>query len=227
MSIKIYEELEQGSDEWFKARCGLLTASEVKHILTPKLKIANNDKTRQHVYEIAAQRMTNYVEPHYISDDMLRGHTDEILAREVYSEHKKPVREVGFVVNDNLGFKIGASPDGLVGSDGLIECKSRRQKYQIQTIADLSVPEEYVLQIQTLLLVTEREWCDFISYSGGMHMVIVRCYPNDEVQEAIVEAAIQFENKVADVIRCYENNIKEHKENLIPTERREEGDIVV
>ena len=61
--IKYHDDLIQGSDEWHAARCGLLTASEVKLILTPTLKIANNDKTRAHVYEIAAQRITGYTEP--------------------------------------------------------------------------------------------------------------------------------------------------------------------
>ena len=81
MTITYHRDLIQGSDEWLAARCGLLTASEMKLILTPTLKIAANDKTRAHVYEIAAQRITRYVEPTYIGDDMLRGQEDEIIAR--------------------------------------------------------------------------------------------------------------------------------------------------
>ena len=73
--VRYHADFDQGSVDWLNARLGLLTASEVKLILTPTLKLANNDKTRQHVWEIAAQRITRYVEPHYVSDDMLRGHT--------------------------------------------------------------------------------------------------------------------------------------------------------
>jgi hypothetical protein len=76
--IVCHAEYEQGSESWLQARSGLLTASEVKLILTPTLKIANNDKTRAHVWEIAAQRITEYVEPRYIGDEMLRGHEDEV-----------------------------------------------------------------------------------------------------------------------------------------------------
>jgi len=165
--INYYEDIIQGDEQWLQVRCGVLTASEMKNILTPTLKIANNDKTRQHVYELLAQRITNYVEPHYFNDDMLRGQYDEIKARDIYAEKYAPVKEMGFITNTKLGFTLGFSPDGLVGNDGFIEIKSRRQKYQIETILADAVPEEYMLQIQTGLLVSEREWCDFISYSAG------------------------------------------------------------
>ncbi len=72
--IKIHRDLIQGSDEWHQARLGILTASEVKYILTANtLKPADNEKTRAHVWEIAAQRISQYVEPSYSGDDMLRG----------------------------------------------------------------------------------------------------------------------------------------------------------
>jgi len=66
MPITYHPEVDQGSEEWLAMRCGLLTASEMKLILTPTLKIANNDKTRAHVWELAAQRITRYTEPTYI-----------------------------------------------------------------------------------------------------------------------------------------------------------------
>src|SRR5690606_34591720 len=178
---------------WHAARCGLLTASEVDRIITPKLKIADNTKKRAHLWELAAQRVTNYVEPQYISDAMLRGHEDEILARALYSEKYESAEEVGFVTNDKWGFTLGASPDGLVGSEGMIECKSRCQKYQVQTIVEeftgvARIPEEYWLQVQSQLLVTGREWCDFISYSGGLPMAVVRVEADQSTQDAIIEA---------------------------------------
>lgn len=216
MTIKIYKELEQGTDEWFIARCGLLTASEIKNIITPKLKIADNKDTRTHLYEILAQRITNYIEPMYISDDMLRGHVDEILARDLYREHKHEVQEVGFITNNKWGFKMGYSPDGLVGDDGLIEIKSRRQKYQIQTIIDNTLPDEYLIQCQAALLISERKWLDFISYSGGLHMPIIRVYPDAEIQEAIEQAACGFEARLEELLAIYNDNIKD----MILTERQ-------
>lgn len=232
MTIKYFPELEQGSDEWFAARCGILTASEMKHVLTPTLKVANNDKTRQHVWELCAQRITGYVEPSYVSDDMLRGWEDEIEARIQYGEHYAAVEEIGFVTNDVLGFPLGYSPDGVVGNDGLIEVKSRRQKYQVQTIVehmrgDVHVPEEYVLQLQTGLFVTDRKWCDFISYSAGLPMVTIRVERNDEVIDKIVAAAIDFESRIKVARDDWDAGTKPGSQlRLIPTERKDDEEIV-
>jgi hypothetical protein len=227
--IKIHD-VEQGTEEWHEARCGLLTASEVNLILTPTLKVADNEKTRTHVYELAAQRITGYTEPTYIGDDMLRGMDDEIDARIAYSKHRSEVTECGFTTNDEWGFTIGYSPDGLVGDDGLIEVKSRRQKYQVQTIAehvltgDCSIPVDYVLQCQTGLLVTGRKWLDFISYCGGMPMVIIRVYPDPVIQAAIIDAAVKFEAKINAVVHSVS---KWAMGDVIQTERKTYEDIEV
>ena len=113
--ITYHPDLIQGSEEWHAARCGLLTASEMKLIITPPsatsgkgLKAAGNDKERAHLYELLAQRITKYVEPSYVSDDMLRGKEDEIYARALYAEHYAPVTDMGFITNDKWGFTLGA-----------------------------------------------------------------------------------------------------------------------
>lgn len=230
MTITYHNDLIQGSDEWHAARCGLITASEMKLILTPTLKAANNDKTRAHVWELAAQRITEYVEPTYIGEAMLRGHEDEIIARGLYAEHFAPVEEVGFVTNDEWGFTLGASPDGLVGTDGLIECKSRIQKYQVQAIVehyrDGTIPDDFVLQVQTLLLVTGRKWCDLVSYSGGLPMTAMRCAANPDIQAAIIEACTAFEAKITEAMADYHAALSADK-TLIPTERRIEEEMFV
>ena len=229
MTIIIHDSVTQGSDEWFALRLGLLTASEMKLILTPTLKIASNEKERAHVYEILAQRITGFVEPHYISDDMLRGQEDEYLARAKYNREYALVREVGFVTNDRWGFKLGYSPDSLIGDDGQIEVKSRRQKYQIETIIEnaleRTLPADFALQVQTGLLVTERKWCDFISYCGGAGMLTIRIFPEPKIQEAIVAAATAFEKNVAEKMAKYRDIVASKDVRLLPTERRVEGDI--
>lgn len=229
MTIRYYNDLEQGSDEWLNARCGLLTASEMKLIITPTLKIASNDKQRQHLWELLAQRVTNYVEPHYIGDDMLRGEQDEITARELYADRYAPVTECGFITNDKWGFTLGYSPDGLVNDDGLIECKSRRQKYQLQTLVEnvpaQTIPDDFLMQCQTGSLVSEREWLDFISYSGGLPMAVIRVWPDDVVHNAIVEAAGAFEAALAERLATYRNPPADAR--LVPTERRVEMEMVL
>lgn len=219
MTIKYHTDLIQGSNAWLDIRKGILTASEMKLIITPTLKMASNDKERQHLYELMAQRITGYVEPHYISDDMLRGQEEEIDAREAYSKAYAPLEQVGFVTNDKWGFTIGYSPDGLIGDDGLFECKSRRQKYQTQTIIEGVIPEEHVIQVQTGLLVTERKWLDFTSYCGGMPMITFRVLPDAQIQEAIVKAATEFEKRLQDKLASY-YAVLESPARLIETERK-------
>lgn len=223
MTIKYHGTVEQGSDEWLELRRGLITASEMCLLLTPTLKVANNDKSRAHIYELLAQRISKYTEPHYISNDMLRGQEEEILARELYAAKYAPVHSCGFVTNDEWGFTLGYSPDGLVADEGLIECKSRRQKYQVQTIIENAVPEEYMLQIQTGLLVTGRKWIDFVSYCGGLPMVVIHVLPDPAIQEAIVTAAKLAEGQIAARFDTYSR----HAAGLYPTERRIEQEMVI
>jgi len=222
--ITYHDDLIQGSDEWLAARCGLLTASEMKLILTPTLKVASNDKERAHLYELLAQRITGHVEPHYVSDDMLRGREDEVEARILYAERYAPVVECGFITSNRWGFTLGYSPDGLVGDDGLIECKSRRQKYQVETIISGEMPAEYALQAQTGLLVSGRKWLDFVSYSGGLPMVTVRVYPDPAIQDAIIAAATGFEDRLVAKAAAYIERLASSA-RLIRTERRVEQEM--
>lgn len=248
MTITYHPDLIQGSDEWRAARCGLLTASEMRLVVSPPPKVetrikkngepykqrewnpvVDDDKCRAHIYELLAQRITKYVDPQYIGDDQLRGHEDEIEARILYDKHYHPVIDAGFVTNDKWGFTIGYSPDGLVGEGGLIECKSRRQKFQVETMIECvpthEVPADYLIQHQTGLLVSEREWVDFISYSGGLPMIVIRVYPDKEVQDAIVAAAAAFEMRLAVKLEKYKATAAEMK--FFPTERRVEQEMFV
>ncbi len=222
-TITYYKDLVQGSEEWGAARCGLLTASEMRLIITPTLKVASNEKERGHLYELLAQRITRYVEPRYVSDDMLRGKDEEIDAVALYTKSYAPVEIVGFVTNDKWGFTLGYSPDGLVGDDGQVECKSRNQKYQIQTLVDYvsidTIDPDFMIQAQTGLLVTERAWCDLISYCGGLPMATVRVYPDAKVQDAILNAARAFEQRLEDK-RATLSAVLASDARLIPTERK-------
>jgi predicted phage-related endonuclease len=220
----IHEDLEQGSPEWLAARRGLMTASEMNLVLTPTLKPSNNDKTRAHIYEIAAQRITEWTEPTYIGDAMLRGHADEITARDLYSDRIEPVEEKGFITRDFGGFMLGYSPDGcgIMGNFG-IECKSRVQKHHIKTVITNEVPTEYMLQVQTGLLVTGWDYMDYISFSAGLPMWIIRVEPIAEYQDAIINAAESFEESVRDCVKSYSGQIKGCK-TLIETEREPDED---
>lgn len=205
MTLHVFTDLIQGTDEWLEARRGIVTASVVGQLVTPKtIKPASNDHSRALTAQLVAERITGWSEHPYVSHDMLRGSLDEPVARALYAEHYAPVVEVGFMVRDDWGFKIGYSPDGLVGDDGLIEIKSRRPKQHLSTILAGEVPAENMAQIQCGLLVSGRQWCDYISYCGGMPMWVKRVEPDPRWHEAILAAVEAFERTAAEMIARYE-----------------------
>jgi hypothetical protein len=224
MTLTIHPNLLQGSDEWHNQRRGIITASAVGKLITTKtLSTASNPESRGLTVLLAAERITGWTDPTYVSDDMWRGIDDEPRARDKYAEHYAPVAEVGFMVEDRWGFKIGYSPDGLVGDDGLIEIKSRRAKTQLATILADEVPAENMAQLQCGLLVSGREWIDYISYCGGMPLFVKRVLPQPKWFGAIVEAVTTFEENAGVMVRTYNRSTV----GLHPTERTTEMEIVL
>lgn len=231
-TVRYYTEVVQGSDEWAKLRLGLLTASEMRHIVTPAtLKAAANEKAKAHLWELLAQRITKYVEPTFYGDEMLRGHEDEIEARRLYSKHISPVEDCGFITNDRWGFTLGYSPDGLIEERTAgIEAKSRRQKFQVQAIVEHhligAIPTDFLMQCHTGIMVAELSRLDLISYSGGLPMIPMKVWPDDKIQDAIIEVAGSFEKKLAEAMDAYFAAL-ETNANLIPTERRIEQEMYI
>lgn len=233
MTITIHRDFEQNSDEWYVARNGILTASELKLIITAKtLKPANNDKMRAHAFEIAAQRINGprLDQDTYQSWAMERGHEEEELARNLYIEHFDNVEQVGFITNDNHGFTLGYSPDGLVGDDGLIECKSRDAKFQVQTahewLTENKTPDDYLIQVQGGMVASQRNWLDLLSYSNGMDMIVMRAERDPIIEEAILEACDVFEKQVAAAMDSYYTLKRDKSHRTVPTRYRKR-DIIV
>lgn len=219
MKDPVFYNVEQNTEEWTKLRCGKLTASEVHQLITPTLKIANNEKTKMLVYQKAAERITGLKEEVNIGWNGTRGHEDEVLAREAYADnYDVELRNGGFVVRDFGGFEVGYSPDGLmVFESAAIECKSRIHKHQLKVVCDGAIPEEHIMQIQTGLLVANLDYIDYISHSSGLPLWVLRCFPDEKIQSLIVAAAKDFENSVRLVIGQFESEIKKQK-HLIKTE---------
>ena len=217
MTFKQYDNITQGTDEWHDQRRGIITASVVGQLLTATKKVAANDTSRGVTALLAAERITGWTDPNYVNDDMLRGIEDEPRARDLYSEHYAPAVEVGFMTRDDWGPTIGYSPDGIVGDDGLIEVKSRRQKTQLTTIVSDAVPAPNMAQLQCGLLVSGRKWIDYISYCGGMPLYVKRIEPDPEWFEAIISAAQTLEENIAAYIETFHMEVS--AKSLIPTER--------
>lgn len=222
--LKIYADLEQGTEEWHRARCGVLTASLIGKLLTDTCSgIAKSKTAERIILDILSQRINGIGDEGFQTFAMQRGHEDEMEAKILYSQHVAPVSEVGFMTNDKWGFTLGYSPDGLVGEDGLIECKSRLSGLQMATILSQEVPVEYMAQIQTGLMVSGRRWLDFISFPalGGGKMMVKRVYPDPKFQALLLDAAMHLEAKIKAYHAEYETALHNPDLRLINTTRRE------
>lgn len=227
MTLHTYDDIDQGSEEWLQARCGILTASVMGQLITTKtVKPASNETARALTRSLVAEKITGRVEDTFTSSDMQRGIMAEPYARDIYSEHYAEVEEVGLMVREDYGTRVGFSPDGLVASDGLIEIKSPRAKAHLNTLLTDAVPTEYLAQLQTGLWVSGRQWIDYISYHGGLPLYVKRVYPYEAWQLAISAAAISFQEQADALLRDYEAA----SQHLPPTEYidlfEEEGIVI-
>ena len=208
MSLKVYESLEQRSDEWYEARRGIVTASTVGQLITPStLKPASNPASRALVQTLVAERVSGWVEPSFTTADMWRGIESEPIARDLYAEKYAPVTEVGFMVRTEADWTLGYSPDGMVGDDGLIEVKAPRPKSHVATILSGEVPGYHMAQLQAGLLVSGRSWIDYISFHGGLPMWTKRVHADQRWQDAIVQAVRDFENNARLMVAMYEDAV--------------------
>lgn len=176
-----------------------LAASQPARLVT-----ADNDTSRGLILTLAAERITGRVDPTWVSADMQRGTDEEPFARGAYADaFGVPVVELGFMTEDKWGFALGFSPDGLVGDDGMIEIKSRRQKTHVAIVLAGEVPEQHMAQIQCGLLVSGRKWCDYVDFSNGMHLWTKRVTPDPQWFDAITEAACTAEEHIQEIVTAY------------------------
>jgi len=159
--------MEQGTSEWFAARCGKVTASRVADIIA-KTKTGPSASSENYLAQIVCERMTGKPAESYSNAAMAWGTEQEVFARAAYESVKDVlVEEVGFVSHPNIS-EAGASPDGLVGLFGLVEIKCPNTATHIQTLLDQKVPEKYNTQMQWQMACTQRQWCDFVSFDPRM-----------------------------------------------------------
>jgi len=196
MAIKYHYDIEQNTDEWLRLRLGIITGSNINKIVTAAGKPAKNDSMRQYAAELAAQRITGRLEENFQSYAMQLGHLQEDVARDIYSEKFAPVKQCGFVTNDDLGFTVGCSPDGLVGDDGLIEIKSRMAKFQISTIVEGEMDKSFINQVQGNALIADRAYAEFIQYSSGLPIFVKRIDIDPIRREMIIDAMMAFEAEI-------------------------------
>ena len=156
--------MQQGTDEWFAARLGKVTASRAADVMTKKGSAARANLSAQLVLE----RLTNTKGESFSSAAMQWGVDQEPFARAAYEAHSGVwVDTVGFVQHPTIE-RAGASPDGLVGHDGLVEIKCPNTATMIDTLLTGKVPGNYATQMQMQMACTGRAWCDYAVFDSRM-----------------------------------------------------------
>jgi putative phage-type endonuclease len=155
--------MDQSSEEWFAARLGKVTASRLSDVLAT-IKTGEAAARANYRIELVAERLTGKSTPGFTSAAMQWGVECEPMARSEYeTETGLIVTEVGFVDHPTIAM-AGASPDGLVGDDGLIEIKCPETKTHIETLTSKKAPSKYIPQMQWQMACTGRQWVDFVSF---------------------------------------------------------------
>lgn len=160
-------QIVQGTPEWFAARLGKVTASRVADVIA-RTKTGYSTSRANYLAQLVAERLTGTVEDSYSNAAMRWGTETEPQARAAYEFFRDTdVAEIGFVPHPTIA-DAGASPDGLIGEEGLVEIKCPNTATHIDTLLGQKVPAKYVTQMQWQMACTGRAWCDFASFDPRM-----------------------------------------------------------
>ena len=191
----------QGTTEWLETRRGKITASRISDIMANGRGGKPSATRENYLVELALQRVTGIVSSDgFVSAAMQRGTELEPIARAEYEVTSgNDVDEVDFVDHPLLA-RCGASPDGLVGLDGLVEIKCPQAKQHLSTLRTRDIDRGYMLQIQWQLACTRRDWCDFVSYNPEfperLRLVVIRVPRDDGMLEQITAAVQEAEAEI-------------------------------
>lgn len=196
-------DIEQGSDDWFAARCGKVTASRVADVAA-KTKSGWGAGRKNYMAELVAERLTGTTAQGFTNAAMQWGTETEPQARTAYEFMQDvSVEQVGFVDHPTIDL-TGASPDGLVGDDGLVEIKCPNTATHIDTLLSGKVPTKYLTQMYWQMACTGRAWCDFVSYdprlTGDLALFVERVERDDERIKELETIVSDFLAEVDDTV---------------------------
>ena len=185
----------QGTEEWFEQRRGKVTASRIADLMA-KTKTGYPASRQNYLMQLLCERLTGKVEQGYKSHEMQRGNDLEPEARSRYEiETGEFVEQVSFIDHPRIDL-AGASPDGLVGKDGLIEIKCPNTATHIETLRTKKPIDRYYKQMQWQMACTGRLWCDFVSFDDRLpeHLAYfcVRIPRDENIIAEIEQAVIDF-----------------------------------
>ena len=196
-------EVEQRTDEWFAARIGKVTASRVADVIA-KTKTGYSATRDNYMAQLVCERLTGQKGESFTNAAMQHGTDTEPLARLSYEVAQNVlVDEVGFVPHPSIEM-AGASPDGLVNDDGLLEIKCPNTATHIETLLSQTVPGKYNTQMQFQMACTGRKWCDFVSFDNRLphelQLFVKRVPRDDEFIKQMEAEIIQFLAELDDKI---------------------------
>ena len=184
--------MEQGTNEWKECRVGKVTASRVADVVA-KTKSGYSASRDNYMAQLVCERLTGKPTEGFSSTAMQWGTDTEPLARAAYEAKMDVlVDEVGFIDHPTI-VNSGASPDGLVGADGLIEIKCPNTATHIDTLLSQTVPKKYADQIFWQMACTNRDWCDFVSYDPRLPsdlQLFIKRIPRDDKYIQLLEAEV-------------------------------------
>jgi putative phage-type endonuclease len=201
------EMMDQGSEEWFTIRIGKVTASRVADIIA-KTKTGYSASRDNYMAQLVCERLTGQKGESFTNAAMQHGTDTEPLARAAYEALRDVlVDEVGFVPHPSI-IMAGASPDGLVSEDGLLEIKCPNTATHIETLLSQSVPGKYFTQMQFQLACTGRQWCDFVSFDNRLPdelQLFVKRVPRDnefikQMEDEVVKFLNELDIKIAQLM---------------------------
>lgn len=187
------DQMQQGSEGWVKVRLGRVTASRISDLMA-KTKSGWGAGRRNYMSDLVIEILTGAPIDHFKSKEMERGNEVEPQARSLYSLLRDvDIQEVGFVQHPAIE-DAGASPDGLVGDDGMIELKCPNSATHIETLLTEKIPNDYMLQMHWQLACTGRQWVDFVSFDlrlpANLQLFIKRI-PRDNAQIIGLEVEVR------------------------------------
>ena len=200
----------QGMPEWLQARHGIPTASRFGAIMA-KIKSGEAADRRNYRADLVVELLTGRPLEGFSTPAMRQGIEREPLARLAYeAETGEMVTEVGLCLHDTMG--AGASPDGLIGTDGGLEIKCPERAAHLRYLQQAAEPPEYTWQIQGGMWITGRAWWDFVSWNPDfpehLQLIIRRIKRDDKaIADLAAEVGLFITEVAAEVARC--NALKE------------------
>ena len=193
----------QGTEEWFAQRLGKVTASRVADVVA-KTKSGYSTSRENYMVELALERIKGVREESYTNGAMQWGTDNEPLARAAYEALTGDfVVETGMVDHPRIQM-TGASPDGLLGSDGLLEIKCPNSATHVRTLRSRKPDGKYITQMAWQMACTGRAWCDFVSYDPrmpeGLKLFVTRIERDDALIKSLESEVEVFLGEVSEMV---------------------------